>query len=248
MIENLPDYISWLFILTTVVTFLFFVTAVRRENSLQGATLAGFVLMVWLITQTIITWKGFYLDTTGFPPRFLFLAGPPLVLMILLFITKSGRHFIDSLSLPVLTHMHFVRIFVEAILYWLCIYKLVPQLMTFEGRNFDIIAGITAPIIAYLVFIKRKLGRKALLAWNIICLLLLINIVINAVFSVPSDFQKFGFEQPNIAILYFPFSLLPGFIVPVILFAHLVAIRRLLRGELDQVNKATSKVEASMLS
>jgi len=99
--------------------------------------------------------------------------------------------------------------------------------MTFEGRNFDILAGLSTPFIAYFGFTKKTIGRKFLLAWNIICLLLLLNIVVNAILSAPFVFQQFAFDQPNIAILYFPFVWLPGFIVPVVLFSHLVLIRRL---------------------
>ena len=101
--------------------------------------------------------------------------------------------------------------------------------MTFEGRNFDILAGITAPIMYYLVFVKQSMSKKTLLFWNFACLALLLNIVINAILSAPLPFQQFAFEQPNIAILYFPFNLLPSIVVPVVLFAHLVAIRRLLK-------------------
>ena len=68
-----------------------------------------------------------------------------------------------------------------------------------------------------------------LLWWNIISLGLLVNIIIYAVLSAPFSFQKMAFDQPNIAVLYFPFNLLPAFIVPVVLFGHLVSIRQLLR-------------------
>ena len=70
--------------------------------------------------------------------------------------------------------------------------------------------------------------HRLVLMWNVICLLLLLNVVINAVLSAPFTFQQFAFDQPNVAILYFPFSWLPGFIVPIILFTHLVSIRRIL--------------------
>jgi hypothetical protein len=68
-----------------------------------------------------------------------------------------------------------------------------------------------------------------ILIWNFICLGLLANIVVNSLFSTPSPIQKFSFEQPNIAILYFPFSWLPTFIVPIVLFGHLISIRQLLK-------------------
>lgn len=102
--------------------------------------------------------------------------------------------------------------------------------MTFEGRNFDIIAGITAPFMYFVCFNGAVVKNKGLLlAWNFICLALLINIVVNAVLAAPFSFQKFAFDQPNIAVLYFPFVWLPSFIVMLVLFSHLVVIRRLLK-------------------
>jgi hypothetical protein len=156
---------------------------------------------------------------------------PAFLLILILFLTHSGRRFIDSLSMKILTQLHVVRIFVELVLWWLFLYKYIPQLMTFEGRNFDILAGLTAPFITYYGFVRRKLGNTFKLVWNIICLLLLINIVVNAVLSAPFAFQQFAFDQPNVAVLYFPFVWLPCFIVPVVLFSHLVLIRRLLKNE-----------------
>jgi hypothetical protein len=93
--------------------------------------------------------------------------------------------------------------------------------MTFEGRNFDIISGITAPLIYYFGYHQKVLSNKLMLTWNILCIGLLLNIVINAVLSAPFAFQQFAFEQPNIAVLYFPFNWLPSLVVPLVLFAHL---------------------------
>lgn len=136
------------------------------------------------------------------------------------------------MNLKTLTLVHIVRIPVEIVLYWLFLYEKVPELMTFEGRNFDILAGLTAPIVYYFGFVKKKLDRKFIVIWNGLGLLLLMNIVINAILSAPLPFQQFAFDQPNIAIFYFPFIWLPTFIVPVVLFAHMVAIQRLFKKEL----------------
>jgi len=96
--------------------------------------------------------------------------------------------------------------------------------MTFSGWNFDILSGITAPFIAWFAFRGGKINRAVLIAWNIFALLLLIIIVSIAVLSVPLPIQKFGFEQPNVAVLYFPFIWLPTIIVPIILFSHLASL------------------------
>ena len=227
MLANLPFYISMLFIFTTLLTFIFFISAVKENNSNRTVSLVLIVICVWLVIHAILSLKGFYTITNSVPPRFALMTFPPLLTILILFITNSGRRFIDSLSLKILTQLHVVRIFVEIILLWLFLYKYIPKLMTFEGRNFDILSGLSAPLVAYFGFTKTVLGKKFMLAWNIICLLLLLNIVVNAILSAPFPFQQFEFDQPNIAVLYFPFVWLPGFIVPVVLFSHLVLIRRL---------------------
>jgi hypothetical protein len=156
------------------------------------------------------------------------LALPAVLLIAGLFMTVKGRVYIDSLDTKALTFLHIIRIPVELCLYWLFIHKSIPQLMTFEGRNFDIIAGFTAPLVLYFGYIKNKLSKAVLLLWNFVCLGLLLNIVINAILSAPSAFQQFAFEQPNTAIFYFPFVWLPCCVVPLVLLAHLVCIRKLL--------------------
>ncbi len=108
-------------------------------------------------------------------------------------------------------------------------YKAVPELMTFEGRNFDILSGISAPIVYYLYFIKGKISKRTLIIWNFICLLLLVNIVVHAILSAPTPFQKMAFDQPNIAVLHSPFHLLPAIVVPLVFLSHLASIRLLLK-------------------
>lgn len=234
MIENLPTYISLIFEMTTVATLLLFIWTVRNSNSeltQKKATPIFIGLTIWLIIQAVLTLNNIYnSDTTTFPPKIMLFGILPAFLTIpLLFFTKNGKQFIDSLPLKNLTYQNIVRIPVEIILFWLFLNKAIPELMTFEGRNFDIIAGITAPLIAYFGLTKNRLNRQTILIWNFICLGLLINIVVNALFSAPSPIQKFAFDQPNIAILNFPFSWLPTVIVPIVLLGHLASIRQLLK-------------------
>jgi hypothetical protein len=230
----IPLYISITFIVTTIATLLLLYRAVSRSASPQTRVAAKYIfigLLLWLAVQAVLTLNHVYSKNLTALPPVIVLPGilPVILLIVFLFATKKGRLFIDSLPLADITYIHIVRIPVEIVLYWLFVQKTIPQLMTFEGRNFDIIAGITAPFVAWFGIIKAKLSPKIIIAWNIICLGLLLNIVVNALLSAPTPLQQFAFEQPNIAILYFPFSWLPVFIVPVVLFAHLVSLRQLMR-------------------
>ncbi len=234
MIENLPTYISLTFGLTTVATLLLFIWTIRNSNSetTRKKSIPIFVcLTIWLIIQTILTLKNIYIiDTNSFPPKIMsFGIFPTFLTILFLFVTQKGLQFIDSLPLKNLTYLNIVRIPVELVLYWLFLNKTVPQLMTFAGRNFDILAGITSPFVAYFGLRQQKFDRKIILIWNFIALGLLLNIVINAILSAPFAFQKFAFDQPNIAVLNFPFSWLPTFIVPIVLFGHLTSIRQLVK-------------------
>lgn len=220
-LTSLP--ILLLFGVTTLLTLFLFLKASRFS-------LYIFVfLAAYLLVQGIISWFGFYLDFKSMPPHFVLLVAPPMLIIVFLFATKIGRSWLDRLQVRDLNLLHIVRIPVELVLFALYLDHAVPELMTFEGRNFDILSGITAPLVVYFGYVKAKLGKGVLITWNIICLGLLINIVTHAVLSAPLPFQQMAFEQPNIAVFYFPFVFLPGFIVPLVLLAHLVSLRNLLR-------------------
>jgi hypothetical protein len=219
--EQIPNYLNIFFGLTTLFTIGIFYWAANQSK------FTLIILLSWLILQFIIGTTGFYTITEGIPPRFLLLILPPFIFIIGLFSTTKGLLFVDRLNIRTLTMLHVVRIPVEFVLYGLYVYKTVPELMTFEGRNYDIISGLTAPIIYYLGFVKKQLNTKILLIWNFICLGLLFNIVVHAVLSAPFPFQLFAFEQPNIAVLYVPFNWLPSCIVPLVFLSHLASIRLL---------------------
>jgi len=221
--ENLPVYISIVFILTTFLAVYLIYKAANYSKFVL------IILSIWLAAQAVIGLSGFYTITTGLPPRFALLVIPPLIMILLRFVTKSGRNFMDGLDIKTLTLLHIVRIPVEITLYWLCLHKVVPDIMTFEGRNFDILCGLTAPLIYYFGFVKNSISNNLIIIWNILCLISLANIVSTAVLSIPLPFQLFAFDQPNIALLYFPFIWLPCAVVPIVLFAHLATLRKLIK-------------------
>jgi hypothetical protein len=219
--QNLPAYISIIFIFTTIYSVFVFVKA------LKGFTTALYVLLIWVALQGVVAYSGFYTYTKNIPPRFSLTIGPALLCIILLFVTNKGRQLLDRFNLQTLTLLHLVRVPVEIVLFSLYMQKAIPQIMTFEGSNFDILSGLTAPLVWYLM--RRGTNTNLLLLWNVICLGLLLNIVIIAILAAPFDFQRIAFDQPNIAVFYFPFVWLPACIVPLVLLAHLAAIRQLLQ-------------------
>ncbi|TDH21633.1 hypothetical protein EXU57_19210 [Segetibacter sp. 3557_3] len=229
-----PAYIIITFVLTTLLTVIIF--AIASSN----ARITLFILTGWVVLQAIAGFSGFYLTTDTLPPRFVLLVFPPLLLISLLFVTPGGKRFIDKMDPGLLTLLHSCRIPVELVLFWLSLQKAVPGLMTFEGRNFDIVSGLTAPAVYYFGYVKKLMSSKILIVWHLACLVLLFNIVIHAILSAPSPLQQFAFEQPNIAVLYFPFVWLPCCVVPLVLLSHLAVLR-----QLKTANKSVQKTGKS---
>ena len=222
--EQLPFYIPALFIAALLLTLFFLFKSTRFSRTIAWLSLT------WLFVSGILAFNGFYSDVSSMPPHMLFAVLPPLALMAFAFASKRGRGFIDAIDPGTLTLLHLVRIPVELVLLFLFLEKKVPRIMTFEGNNLDILSGISAPVIYYLVFVRKKYARRTLLVWNILCLLLLLNIVITAILAVPYPFQQLAFDQPNQAVLYLRYMWLPAFIVPVVFFSHLVLMRQIMRG------------------
>lgn len=216
--------ISIAFIFTTILTAY---GCYSLANTPKAKIKLLLLVSSWLALQAILSLSGIYAENLDFlPPRILlFGIAPTIVFIVWVFITQKS--ILDDLSLETLTYIHTVRVPVELVLYGLYLYQAIPERMTFEGKNFDIIAGITAPFVAYFGIKQQRLNKATLIAWNIICIGLLLNIVINALLSAPTPLQQFAFDQPNIGILVFPFSWLPTFVVPVVLFCHLAVLRKL---------------------
>ena len=230
--ESLPGYVAIVFILTTFVAVAFLLQSVKAAGlQTVPAKLLVFLLPLWILFQAMIGVGGFYQHTDALPPPMLvFGILPPIVVIVVYFIFFSAN-LIERLPLKLLTLIHIVRIPVELVLYWLFIGKLVPQVMTFAGWNFDILSGVLAIFIYIAAFRGASANRGLLIGFNLIGLGLLANIVTIAVLSIPSPMQKLAFDQPNQAVLLFPYMFLPTVVVPIVLFSHLAALYKTLRGK-----------------
>lgn len=221
VLPTIPTFLSLAFGLVTALAIglLYYVSHRSRRTLL--------VLLAWLLGQGALALSSFYTVATGWPPRLALLLLPPAALLLGLVGTAGGRRYLDSLHLDTLTLLHVVRLPVELVLFGLFLHQAVPREMTFAGRNWDILMGLSTPVV-YCLVRRQWLGTRGLLLWNLVGLGLLLHIVVTAVLSAPSPFQRLAFEQPNVAILYFPFNWLPSVVVPVVVLAHVAALRQLL--------------------
>lgn len=229
--ESFSPLISITFMLTTFLCVgILFLSIKKKAFQTIAAKVTVFSVGFWLLFTAVLAKGGFYENTATFPPRVVLFGVLPANLLIIGLFVFARASFIDRLPLKTLTVLHIIRIPVEIVLFWLYQDKYIPQIMTFEGTNFDILSGVTAPIICLIAFRNRSVNRPLLMVWNILALMLLANIVVTAVLAFPSPMQQIAFDQPNRAVMYFPLVWLPSVVVPIVLFSHLASIWKLATG------------------
>ncbi|MFN8144571.1 MAG: hypothetical protein U0073_09140 [Bacteroidia bacterium] len=235
MQPQIPTFLEIIFVVLTFVLFALIVAAVKSVRQKMGddnlksrkyALRVGAVLLIWLAVTRQLSSLHFLDNWSALPPHFLVLIVPPVAGILLLAFSKNFSKFLLHVPAHWLINIQSFRIVMELILWGLFLNDIIGKQMTFEGRNFDVLVGISALILA--VAVKRgKLKSKFwLYAWNVAGLILLLNIVIVAILSTPLPFRVFTDGPPNSMIAYFPFVWLPSFVVPVAFAMHVFSIRK----------------------
>lgn len=224
MIDSLPILVPAGFVLCVVYTAVVLYLAPPPGRLWPWWVTGG--VMLWLAAQGVLGWSGFYRPATP-TPRPLLLLFPPTVVIVVALILPRSRLWLRCLPLRPLVWVHAMRVVVEWVLWQLAEHRVVPGGITFEGTNFDILTGLTAPLVAVFGFRAGQPRRWLLIPWHLIGLGLLANVVITALLSFPTPLQQLNFDRPNVGLLYFPFVWLPAFVVPAVLLAHLVSLARL---------------------
>lgn len=178
-----------------------------------------FVFTAWqLAVGSLAVWNVFKEKPNLFP--FVLLGTVILTFLTVKQIEKK------KINAKILLAVHTLRIPVELTLYQLYLQNKIPNLMTFKGWNFDILIGFSALVLlVYALITNKKFNKQFFIIWNIIGIVFLLFIVSLAILSSPLPIQQFAFEQPNIAVLEFPYCLLPTCVVPIVLMSHILLLR-----------------------
>lgn len=195
------------------------------------------------ITIGLISWHlyVFALSQTGilnnftFPPKFALFLVLPLLLFTIIFLTlNKGKQWISNIPGHWLIYIQTFRVAVE-ILFVLSISKgILHKEMTIEGYNFDMIIGLTAPMVAYFSVQKKKWPLSVALLWNYLGLTVLASIIFIVFTSIyaPEWFGSSTVLLPK-AFATYPYNLVAGFLAPLAIFIHVLSIIQLKKDEVN---------------
>ena len=191
----------------------------RPSCVLTGAViLLRFVLWLWFFAALAI---GHFLLLQQLPAPAIqgILFGLTGILLLAYFRIAAVRSAIDALDLRALVLLHVTR-FVG--FYFLHLYALgeLPYGFAVPGGYGDIIVASLALLVIMLPLAPARRYR-ALYLWNVIGLVDILLVVLSG--------ARLGRADPTSmqALTYLPLSLLPTFLVPLIIASHVVIFRRL---------------------
>jgi hypothetical protein len=182
---------------------------------------------VWMGATWAAADAGILRDWDAMPPPMVFLVAGIVGLAGAIAFTGYGRRLVRGLPLWTLVAVQAFRLPLEIAMHMQYERGVMPEQMSYAGRNFDIVTGMTAIVVAWLAASGRA-GRGVVLAWNILGFALLLNIVVVSILSTPV-FRYFGDDRLNVWVTYPPFVWLPAVMVLCALAGHLLIFRAVLR-------------------
>lgn len=213
-----------LFLTFVLLVALSLVSIFLKYLPTRSALRCACVLVAWLSWVGFLGLSGRLADLTLRPPAIVFIVGPLMVFMVLVLTTHWGGTFSMSFPIRLLLGAQVFRVAVEILLHLLWQDGQIPRMLTWDGANFDVVIGLTAPLAAWVVA-RGRAGRLLAQAWTVAGVLMLANVVVRSVLTAPGPLQLLVTEVPNQLPGQFPYVYLVGFLAPLALILHLMAIR-----------------------
>lgn len=188
-------------------------------TNLNYGKLSTRLIAVWFFFSLAASALRVFRTAPGRPPLLLGIAAlAPIVVFLLWFASSTRfREFALNLNPRKLTLVHTWRIggFVFLVLY---AYGILPGMFAFPAGIGDIAIGATAPWVAMKFAVPDR--RKTFILWQ----LLGISDLVIAVFlgSTAALFNPSGIATSAMNVL--PMSLIPTFLVPLLLILHVISI------------------------
>lgn len=222
-----------LFIAVVVAVAAVFVYAALRVAPSRGIRgrfgVVMIVLVFWLAVPAVLASRG-VLDRYSPPPAPGFiLVGLITLGTVILAFSAFGSRLAAAIPLAGLVGYQVFRVPLEWVLHRLYAEGVIPVQMTYAGQNFDFVTGVLAAALG----LRLLAGHRTVwlvAAWNIIGLVLLVNVVTIAILSTPVPLRYFMNDPANLLPSTFPYVWLPTFLVQAALFGHLLVFRALGRG------------------
>jgi len=220
---TIPSYLGFAFLVYTVLVAAVMSGALLRSLPARTAGIGIGALFAWLLYDGPLGLSGTVRGGLFGIPGIVALVAPVFIVIVAVFVISPwGRQVALRFSLPLLIGLQTFRVGVELTLHELWKVGAVPRLLTLSGGNVEMLIGLSAPLMAW-ISLKGPRGRRVATGWAVLGLLSLVNVSVRAALSGP--LHVLHTEVPNLAMGYFPYSFIPGFMAPLAVLLHVLALR-----------------------
>lgn len=199
-------------------------SSVEKSKLLKGYWL---FIVLWVGYVSLMAGSDFLADFS-LPPKFvLFIILPAFIIIGTFFSIKKFAKIIISFPIALTVYYQSFRIIVELLIWWIYKEGMVPEIVTFEGRNMDVLVGLSAPVVGYLAYHMKWLSHKMVILWNVIGLLILANIVLIFISLIVKQ-GMWGFDTIPLSLDFprLPYVFIAGAFMPTAVFMHIFSIRK----------------------
>lgn len=197
--------------------------AVGRGLAVAPQLRLGLLLALWyaVVYPLVATgWISLDVRLFGVIPTLVPAIALPALAGTLLLYSADFRARLDAVPMAWLAAFHGLRIAFGFV--FLAIYELgaIPAAFAFRGGYGDIVAGLLGLLVAYLYAsgYSRALARAAAVVWIVQGMGDFALVLYTGLTQIPPDSAFRG---------YYPFMLIPAFVVPMFILTHIYAIRAL---------------------
>jgi hypothetical protein len=192
----------------------------RRRVLAVGAATAA-----WLLLTLLAAASGVLRRFDAVPPPFFALVLAVVALGVAVPCSPLGTRLVRGLPLWALVGSQVFRFPLELLMHRAYVEGVMPVQMSYAGRNYDIVTGLTAGLLGWWL-LRGRVPRWVVVGWNVLGFVLLVNVVTVAIVSTPL-FRWFGDDHLNTFVAYPPFVWLPTILVTAALIAHILVWRKL---------------------
>jgi hypothetical protein len=224
-----PEWLSWVFPLAMIFPVIMIATFARKNSSTHQQSLVfGSILLFFIsyFSYVFVAGNLGLFQAASLPPKILLLTTFPYALFLFLIIDKFSitKQIFDKAQLHDLVGLHIFRLIGSTFII-LALYDSLPKPFAFIAGLGDVITAITSIFVVKSIKNNEKYAKKLTLFWNTFGLIDIITtaILANVLTKISMDTGAMGVDT----LAKFPFSLIPAFAPPTIIFLHVLIYRKL---------------------
>jgi len=224
-----PEWLSWAFAFAIIVPVILIAAFARKYSPNQKQNLVFSSIICFFICYffyIFIAVNNGLFQEVSLPPRILLFTTFPYALFLFGIVDKLSitKQIFKKSSINDLISLHIFRLIGSTFII-LALYDSLPKTFAFIAGFGDVIAAITSIFVVNVIKKQKKYAKNLILVWNTFGL---IDIITTAVLA--NVFTKISIDTGVMGVdtlAKFPFSLIPAFAPPTIIFLHVLIYRKL---------------------